>query len=147
MKTIALAALLAFPACATQRVSAPIEVVVTAQGPFAEADAALLRQITNDAIRRSVHDGPARSISIAMDYQRGDVSNIPLRSTPSGIRLAGAMYTIRDAAGHVLESQWVPMTGAESNLGVMHDTARWIAVRVAHLRFAYDCSPVLERVL
>jgi hypothetical protein len=134
MKPIALAALLVVPACATQRMSPPIEVTVTAQGPFAEADAALLRRITDDAIRRSVHDGPARSIAIAMDYRRSDVSNIPLRSTPAGIQLAGAMYAIRDAAGHVLESQWVPMTGAESNLSVMHDTARWIAVRVAHLR-------------
>lgn len=137
-RSLLFAALIFLAACVSSHpAAAPVTVVVFAQGPFERADATLLRTLTDDAIRRSAHGGPARTVAITVEYQRDDFSSSALRSeTVGGIQITGAMYTISDPTGRVLESQWVPMTldRNSTKLAVMHETARWIAARIARLR-------------
>ena len=137
-RSLLFASLIFLAACASSHpAAAPVTVVVVAQGPFEENDATLLRSLTDSAIRRIAHDGPARTVAITVEYQRADFSYSALRAaTVGGIHVTGARYTISDSAGRVLESQWVPMTldRNSTKLAVMHETARWIAARIARLR-------------
>ena len=155
MKNAALAALLLFPACASRPPAAPVTVVVIAHEAD-RADAARLRQFTEEAIQR--YGASSRAGVVTIDYF-GPVNRvaIPRSEIPRGAtpELVYAAFAITDRAGNVLLSERLPYLASVDQLKALHDTANIVAQRVAgsksavrvHVMPANDlCIPNGERL-